>query len=153
MRNTKVSCYQDVPIIEDKDGNVYTHADMGIDSILEAIDAELSQHNLELLNGDYGSSDYFFCIKRRENNMGEDEFTSLLGKFSDDELKEELERRNEVPDQLEVVDFTNLKLEVRNYLIAIRDGRIPKDGEHYLFENLMKTLYGPDIFNWIRPRL
>jgi len=153
MRNTKVSCYQDVPIIEDKDGNVYTHADMGIDSILEAIDAELSQHNLELLNGDYGSSDYFFCIKRRENNMGEDEFTSLLGKFTDDELKEELERRNEVPDQLEVVDFTNLKLEVRNYLIAIRDGRIPKDGEHYLFENLMKTLYGPDIFNWIRPRL
>lgn len=153
MRNTKVSCFQDVPIIEDNAGNVYTHADMGIDSILEAIDAELSQHNLELLNGDYGSSDYFFCIKRRENNMGEDEFTSLLGKYTDDELKEELERRNEVPDQLEVVDFTNLKLEVRNYLIAIRDGRIPKDGEHYLFENLMKTLYGPDIFNWIRPRL
>ena len=84
--------------------------------------------------------------------MGEDEFTHLLTKFTDDELKEEIERRNEVPKQFEEPDFTNLKQEAYNYLIAIRDGRIPKDGEHFLFENLMKTLYGPDIFDWIRPR-
>jgi len=152
MRNTKVSCYQDVPIIEDKEGNIYTHADSGIDSVLEAIDDELSEYGLELLNGDFGSSDYFFCIIRRENNMGEDEFTSLLKKFTDDELKEELERRNEPPEQIEDPDLTNLKLEANNYLVAIRDQRIPKDGEHFLFENLMKTLYGPDIFDWIRPR-
>jgi hypothetical protein len=153
MRYTKVSCYQDVPIIEDFAGNVYTHADPGVGSVLEAIDSELSQHGLELLSGDFGSSDYFFCIKRRENNMGEDEFTSLLGKFTDDELEEELERRNKPPKQLEEPDFTNLKQEADNYLIGVRDQRIPKDGEHYLFETLMKTLYGPDIFHWINPRM
>ena len=62
MKETTVSCYQDVPIIEDKKGNVYSHADSTIPSILEAIDGELKAKGLELLSGDYGSGDYFFCI-------------------------------------------------------------------------------------------
>ena len=66
MKETTVSCYQDVPIIEDKKGNVYSHADSTIPSILEAIDGELKAKGLELLSGDYGSGDYFFCIVNRE---------------------------------------------------------------------------------------
>ena len=66
MKETQVSCYQDVPIIEDKDGNVYTHADMNDESIFKAFDSELKTHGLELLVGDYGSNDYFFCIVKRQ---------------------------------------------------------------------------------------
>ena len=62
MRNIEVTAYQDVPIIEDKDGNIYSHADMNDQSIFEAIDSELKVRGLELLIGDYGSDDYFFCI-------------------------------------------------------------------------------------------
>lgn len=68
MKNTTVSCYQDVPIMEDKEGNVYTHADLNDESIFEAIDNELKVHGLELLLGDYGSSDYFFCIVKRKES-------------------------------------------------------------------------------------
>ena len=62
MRNIEVTAYQDVPIIKDKDGNIYSHADMNDQSIFEAIDSELKVRGLELLIGDYGSDDYFFCI-------------------------------------------------------------------------------------------
>lgn len=65
MKETEVSCYQDVPIIEDKEGNVYTHAEPHPDCILKAVDAELKKFNLELLSGDYGSTDYFICIVKR----------------------------------------------------------------------------------------
>ena len=57
---------EDAPQPEDKDGNQYTHADMNDESILEAIDSELKYLGLELLVGDAGSTDYFFCIIRRD---------------------------------------------------------------------------------------
>lgn len=41
---------------------IYTHAEMNDEVMLEAIDKELEPYGLELLVGDYGSSDYFFCI-------------------------------------------------------------------------------------------
>ncbi len=66
MRNMKVTTHGDVPIMEDIDGNEYTHASMDDESIFEAIDCELNAHGLELLIGDYGSSDYFFCIVKRK---------------------------------------------------------------------------------------
>jgi hypothetical protein len=66
MRNTEIIFPHDVPIPEDKDGNVYTHAEMYYESIVEAIDVELKNHDLELLVGEAGSSDYFFCIVKKE---------------------------------------------------------------------------------------
>jgi len=68
MREVPVSCYQDVPIMEDKEGNEYTHSAMDDESIFEAFDKELEHHGLELLLGDYGSNDYFFCIVKREES-------------------------------------------------------------------------------------
>ena len=84
--------------------------------------------------------------------MGEDEFTSLLGKFTDDELEEELERRKEPPDPLPPSNDALVILHrlARSYLTSISDnGRPSKDAEHFIFETVMKTLYGPDIFDWI----
>jgi len=150
MRETEVGCYQDVPIIEDKEGNVYTHADMGIDSILEAVDTELKPYGLELLNGEYGSNDYFFCIVRRGSNMGEDEFISILNKFTDEELEEELARRREPPKPVEHPNLGDLKAVAQEYLDDIKEnGRPSKDSKNYIFESVMKTFYGPDIFSWI----
>ena len=62
MKETEVFSSGDVPIFEDSNGNVYTHADPDFESILKAIDTELHLRGLELLNGDCGSGDYFFCI-------------------------------------------------------------------------------------------
>ena len=77
-----------------------------------------------------------------------------LSGFSDDELQAELNRRNAPPDQLEEVDLTSLRAEAKNYIDTLHEtGRQPKDSDHYMFENVMKTLYGPDIFDWINPHL
>ena len=53
------------PIVKDEDGNEYTHADMNFDSVFKAIDQELHLKGLDLLIGDLGSSDFFFCIVNR----------------------------------------------------------------------------------------
>ena len=66
MIYTEILFPHDVPIPEDKNGNVYTYAEMCDESIFEAIDVELKKHNLELLIGDSGSSNYFFCILKNE---------------------------------------------------------------------------------------
>ncbi len=66
MRNMQVTTYNDEPIMRDMNGNEYTHSDMHDEAIFEAIDCELNAHGLELLIGDYGSSDYFFCIVKRK---------------------------------------------------------------------------------------
>lgn len=65
MREVPVTTEDDLPIIKDVDGNEYTHADMNFSSVFEAIDQELKIKGLELLVGDYGSSDFFFCIVNR----------------------------------------------------------------------------------------
>ena len=65
MREVPVTMDNDLPIVTDEDGNEYTHADMNFDSIFEAIDKELKRKGLDLLIGDLGSSDFFFCIVNR----------------------------------------------------------------------------------------
>jgi hypothetical protein len=62
MKETEIIFPHDTPIPEDKNGNVYSHALMNDESIFEVVDAELANHKLELLVGDAGSNDYFFCI-------------------------------------------------------------------------------------------
>lgn len=66
MKETEIIFPHEAPIPEDKDGNVYTHSEVNDRSIIEAIDSELKEHGLELLVGDAGSWDHFFCIKERE---------------------------------------------------------------------------------------
>jgi hypothetical protein len=71
MKQTKVFCHQDVPIFEDKKGNTYSHADMTFESVFKAIDDELKKHDLELLIGDYESSDFFFSIVKQKGKIND----------------------------------------------------------------------------------
>ena len=79
--------------------------------------------------------------------------------FSSTELQAELERRKiavgDAPrlksaGELEalVEDFAN---DVHNYYTQYiaKEGYEPKDGEHYLYEMLIKFLYGPKYFEWL----
>ncbi len=71
MRETEITSDLDAApeVFKDKDDNIYTPADMDTKSILEAIDCELYAHGLELLSGDYGSNNYFFCIVKKKENF------------------------------------------------------------------------------------
>jgi len=85
--------------------------------------------------------------------MSEDEFVSLLKKFTDEELEDELKKRKDVPYPLasEDVNIAKLSTQAREYLDDIhKHGRPSKDAEHYMFETVMITFYGSDVFDWIR---
>lgn len=84
--------------------------------------------------------------------MGEDEFTSLLKKFTDDELENELKRRRQAPDPLESedVNISNIRKHAKEYIESVhKTGRPPKDAEHFIFESVMATFYGNDIWSWL----
>lgn len=86
----------------------------------------------------------------------EGDFLTLLNKFTDDELEEELERRKAPPLPLasEDIRLVQLQKQAGLYLSTLHtEGYTPKDAEHYMFEEVMKTFYGPDVFDWINERL
>jgi len=71
--------------------------------------------------------------------------------FSSAELEAEVERRKNVkPTQLPYfINFDNVVQYVKNNINAISDGeRLDKDFEHYLFEMVMETIYGHEIWKW-----
>lgn len=67
MRENEIFFEDDLPIPKDSRGNIYSHSNMNHEEILEAIDDLLEPHGLELLVGNSGSNDYFFCIVERMN--------------------------------------------------------------------------------------
>jgi hypothetical protein len=79
----------------------------------------------------------------------------ILNSFSDEELQKELklrEGRKTIPPMLssESINLTRLRNSVAEHMLSIANtGHGSKDGEHYIFEEAVKTFYGNDIFNWI----
>jgi hypothetical protein len=83
-----------------------------------------------------------------------------LEQLSDEQLEAELARRAEakkqaaIPKPLDNIDWVPLT----NYVVtsvkevANGDGE-PKDFEHWLFEMVMETIYGPDIWKWWNKQL
>jgi hypothetical protein len=75
-----------------------------------------------------------------------------LSKYSDDELRKELERREKVrsvPAPKPKPDFTNLILEAEEGIRSIvKEGHPGKDFEHYIFETAMQCIFGPDVWDW-----
>ena len=63
----------------------------------------------------------------------------------------------ETPKPLESIDFKRITDDAKDYIdnLAKKDGCHHEDCdcEHYMFENVMKTVYGKDIFKWINKRL
>ena len=85
-------------------------------------------------------------------SVEEGDFLTLLGKFTDEELEEELERRKSPPCPLssENVNINNLRKHAKEYLDTVyKHGRPPKDAEHFMFEAIMTTFYGNDIWAWL----
>ena len=82
----------------------------------------------------------------------EGDFLTLLEKFTDEELQEELERRKAPPYPLasEDVNLSNLRAQAQGYLDNVhKHRRPPKDGEHIIFEAVMIAFYGNDIWSWL----
>jgi hypothetical protein len=76
----------------------------------------------------------------------------LLNRFTDEELEEELKRRKSLPKILssENINLARLRKQANEYIVSIEeDGKPPKDAERYIFEEVMKTFYGSEIFKWI----
>jgi hypothetical protein len=74
-----------------------------------------------------------------------------LGKYTDEELLAELERRKqEAPVPLVNPDFTK----VRKLVIDYVENNHVKDIEHYIFEEAVNAVYGLnyDIWNYINHR-
>lgn len=83
-----------------------------------------------------------------------------LSKFTKEELNKELKRREEeeIPILLENPDFTNLKVLTERYLFNLYNydfvaHLVNRDYDESIYECIMRTLYGPNIFNWINKKL
>jgi len=83
-----------------------------------------------------------------------------LNQASDEELREELARREKAtqeakkPHQVKLPDLTELRGACQSYIDELAGGKnADSDSTEYIFEAAMETLYGKDIFNWINERL
>jgi hypothetical protein len=77
-----------------------------------------------------------------------------MGNFSDEDLEEELKRRKQVrstlPEESGDPDWEPVLQMCRGQVQEVIDGKYHEDNDfdHCLFEEVMKTVYGPDFFNW-----
>lgn len=80
----------------------------------------------------------------------EDDFVPLLRNFTDEELEEEIERRNSPPPVEKMVDTSKIRDKAAVYLNDIHKyGRPAKDAEYFIFEAVMVAFYGSDVWTWI----
>lgn len=80
--------------------------------------------------------------------------------ISDAELAAEVERRRkakeakERPQLVEKPDFSAVIKITEEYLsLLATDGSQDNDDDHYIYEEVMKALYGPKVFDWINKKL
>jgi len=64
---------------------------------------------------------------------------------------------DDTPQPLENIDFKNVIRDAKNYIeeLAKEDGYNHEscDCEHFMYETVMKTVYGNNIFKWINKKL
>ncbi len=78
-----------------------------------------------------------------------------LSEFDDDTLKKELAKRKKkkekeaIPKVLNDIDWTSvirLAASVKDQMID--QGMYDEDYDHYIFEEVMKSVFGPKYFDW-----
>jgi hypothetical protein len=76
-----------------------------------------------------------------------------LSEFDDDTLQKELNKRKKekeaIPKVLNDINWTNvirLAVSVKDQLID--QGMYDEDYDHYIFEEVMKSVFGPKYFDW-----
>lgn len=82
-----------------------------------------------------------------------------MEKFTDAQLRDELERRQKAsieagkPLQLPSPDLTALCDTCQKYIDDLAAGNpVDEDYDHWVFEDAMKALYGSGVFEWINQR-
>jgi len=85
-----------------------------------------------------------------------------LGFFSNNELKAELKRREDlerlaaIPKPIENPNFSELVTQCNTYITELSESIFPiESGDHiqYIFEEAMKAVYGKNVFEWINEKL
>lgn len=78
-----------------------------------------------------------------------------LSEYTTQELEKEIKIRKEsVPEELTVKDWTNVEDQAKGIVKSIRDGGYADDDDpHYLFEAVMETVYGKEIWKWYNRRV
>lgn len=81
-----------------------------------------------------------------------------IRKISDAELRAEIERRRqekaakERPKLLANPDFSALTQLTERYFDALESKQGDEDDDHYIYEEVLKALYGPKVFDWINKK-
>jgi hypothetical protein len=63
------------------------------------------------------------------------------------------EEPDEEPKQLTTVDTSSIRQICKEYIQCVKNGKEPKDAEHYIFEEALMAVYGKDIFNYVNTYL
>jgi hypothetical protein len=82
-----------------------------------------------------------------------------LRKFTDGELKSELDRREkereerEMPRPLAAPDFSSLIALCDEYIKAhVEEEYVDDDYDHGIYEQALECIYGKDVFDWINAK-
>lgn len=73
--------------------------------------------------------------------------------YTTEELEAEVNRRKNMPKMIVDPNWDGLMDYVEESLDQVSRGDgFPKDFEHWIYENVMETLYGTDIWAWLNSR-
>ena len=79
-----------------------------------------------------------------------------LSEFTEDELVAEIKRRRwgDKPPMLQHTDFNKLVETCQKYInyVDSDDYHEDNDWSHYIYEAVIETLYGKDVWKWINNR-
>lgn len=83
----------------------------------------------------------------------------MLNKFTTNELLDELKKRKireqTEPVLIEIPNLSHLKSLLKNYIHCIENGNynVDQNNEYKIFETVLKTFFGEDVFIWINKKL
>ena len=67
--------------------------------------------------------------------------------------QEELAREFDIPKQLILQDFKELRKICQSYVDDLeKDGYVDEDHSHYIFETAMTCIFGKDVWKWINSK-
>ena len=88
-----------------------------------------------------------------------DYIQKIMVHISNDEVKNELKRREEesalqeIPMRFTNPNFAVLHKLLDNYMESLVENNEMKDGQYWIYECVMNTFYGRDIFDWINKHI
>lgn len=79
--------------------------------------------------------------------------SNKFSNFTTEELEQEVTRRRELPAQITEPDWTALIDYVKEGMDQVSYGQgFPKDFEHWIYETVLETIYGADVWTWINTK-